>query len=276
MSLPLSLIIIVASTALAVAAMLVARHFAPEGSRFTDSDRAAGVFGVIGTAFAILLGFVVLLAFDSYSHAKTTAATEATAVADSFQTASLFPAAERDDLEGALICYARAVIHQGWPAMRNAQPSSGVEVWTYRLERVADALHLQGTKQDDAFAALLSNRDTREEARRERVGAAGHTVPTIMWVLLVLACVAPLLFLLCFADPGEPALVQSLLMGAVAALIAAAMLAVLVLDSPFSGKDGSIEPKAMQYTLRVMEHDRTITHGSPSAPCDANGRPLRA
>ena len=234
------------------------------------------MFGVVGTAFAILLGFVVLLAFDSYSHAKSTAATEATAVADSFQTASLFPAAERDDLEGALVCYARAVIHQGWPAMTRAEPSSGVEVWTYRLERVADTLHLQGTKQDDAFAALLTNRDTREEARRERIGAAGHTVPTIMWVLLILACAAPLLFLLFFADPAEPAPVQALLMGVVAALLAAAILAVIVLDSPFSGMVGSIEPMAMQYTLRVMEHDRAITHGSPSAPCDANGRPLRA
>ena len=274
MSLPL-LVIIVVATALAIGAMLGAALCA-RGQPFHRQRPRGGRVRRGGHRLRHLLGFVVLLAFDSYSHAKSTAATEATAVADSFQTASLFPAAERDDLEGALVCYARAVIHQGWPAMTRAEPSSGVEVWTYRLERVADTLHLQGTKQDDAFAALLTNRDTREEARRERIGAAGHTVPTIMWVLLILACAAPLLFLLFFADPAEPAPVQALLMGVVAALMAAAILAVIVLDSPFSGKDGSIEPKAMQYTLRVMEHDRAITHGSPSAPCDANGRPLRA
>lgn len=211
MTLALSFAIIAAATALAIAAMLLARRHAPPGSRFTDSDRAAGVFGVI---------------------------------------------------------------EQGWPAMRTASPSPGVEDWTHRLERVTDTMTVKNSKQDDAFLSMLANRDTREEARRERIGAAGHTVPTIMWVLLVLACVAPLLFLLCFADPAEPALVQGLIMGSVAALIAAAILAVLVLDSPFSGHDGSVQPKAMQYTLRVMELDRRRETGSVASPCTLDGRPL--
>ena len=56
-------LIIVVVTALAVTAMLLARRRAPEGSHFQDGDRAAGVFGVLATGFAVLLGFVVFLAF---------------------------------------------------------------------------------------------------------------------------------------------------------------------------------------------------------------------
>ena len=36
------------------------------GIYFQDGDRAAGVFGVLSAGFAILLGFVVFLAFSSY------------------------------------------------------------------------------------------------------------------------------------------------------------------------------------------------------------------
>ena len=39
--------------------MLLVRKSAPAGSYFEDGDRASGVFGVIATGFAVLIGFVV-------------------------------------------------------------------------------------------------------------------------------------------------------------------------------------------------------------------------
>ncbi len=270
MTLFLALVIIVVFAGLAIALMLFLRRHAPAGGRFTDSDRAAGVFGVLGTAFAILLGFVVLLAFDSYSSAKANAAKEATAVADSFQTAELFPTV-RTDFQGAVICYARAVIHQGWPAMRDAHESPIVEGWAYRVERLTESLPAVGSKQSDGFTAMLAIRDSREEARRERLSEAGHTVPAIMWVLFLMSCIAPLLFICFWADPDEPALVQAAIMGSVASLIIAAILAVMVLDSPFSGETGSITPKSMRYSLAVMEHQRALETGSVDAPCTPTG-----
>ena len=52
-------LIVVGVAAVAITAMLLVRRTAPEGSYFVDGDRAAGVFGVIATGFAVLLGFVV-------------------------------------------------------------------------------------------------------------------------------------------------------------------------------------------------------------------------
>jgi len=48
-------LIVVAATAAGIAAMLFVRRRAPEGSYFADGDRAAGVFGVLATGFAILV-----------------------------------------------------------------------------------------------------------------------------------------------------------------------------------------------------------------------------
>ena len=59
-------LVVVVVTALAITAMLLARRQAPAGSYFEDGDRAAGVFGVIATGFAVLLGFVVFHAFESF------------------------------------------------------------------------------------------------------------------------------------------------------------------------------------------------------------------
>jgi hypothetical protein len=66
MNLVWATLVIFVTAALAVATMLLVRRSAPEGSRFSDGDRASGVFGVLARGFSVLLGFVVFLAFESY------------------------------------------------------------------------------------------------------------------------------------------------------------------------------------------------------------------
>lgn len=84
-------LIVLVATALAIAAMLTVRRTAPAGSYFEDGDRAAGVFGVLATGFAVLLGFVVFLSFESFDTSRAGAEAEAEIVAQQFETAQFFP-----------------------------------------------------------------------------------------------------------------------------------------------------------------------------------------
>jgi hypothetical protein len=110
MNLVVAILIIIVSAGGAIAAMLWVRRTAPDGSYFHDGDRAAGVFGVLATGFAVLLGFVVFLAFTSYDTARSGAETEAGIVADQIETAQLFPQPASGELKAELICYARSVV----------------------------------------------------------------------------------------------------------------------------------------------------------------------
>src|SRR3954465_1971114 len=114
----LALIVVAASSAVAIAAILLVRRNAPDGSYFHDGDRAAGVFGVLATGFAVLLGLVVVLAFTSYDESRAGADTEALTLAQQFQAAHLLPKAQGRRLGGELVCYGRSVVHQEWPRMR--------------------------------------------------------------------------------------------------------------------------------------------------------------
>src|SRR5947207_6897397 len=110
MNLLLALAVVAGGVVVAVAVMLLVRRFlAPAGGFFTDSDRAAGVFGVTGTGFAVLLAFVIFLSFSSYDRAHEKASVEAVAISQLFRTANLFPPDGQRQLHGELICYARAV-----------------------------------------------------------------------------------------------------------------------------------------------------------------------
>jgi hypothetical protein len=117
MSLAVAILIVVAATGIAIMAMLWVRRRAPDGSYFNDGDRAAGVFGVLATGFAVLLGFVVFLAFTSYDTARAGAESEARIVAQQVETAQLLPPAVSAELTAELVCYAHSVAGVQWDRM---------------------------------------------------------------------------------------------------------------------------------------------------------------
>src|SRR5688500_9168835 len=124
-----AVVIIVVVTTIAVASMLVVRRRAPEGSYFTDGDRASGVFGVLATGFSILLGFIIFLGFTSYDESRSGAESEATIVAQQVQTAQFMPADSAAKLTGELSCYARSVAGNEWEAMGEGRLGNNVNPW---------------------------------------------------------------------------------------------------------------------------------------------------
>src|SRR5436853_3606487 len=109
--------LIVLVDALAAGALVLIRRRAPEGSYFTDSQRAAGAFAVTGTIFAVLVGFVFLLSFQSYQNARSSSKDESIAAIGLFNSAEHFAPPARAALQADAVCYARAVTNVEWPAM---------------------------------------------------------------------------------------------------------------------------------------------------------------
>jgi hypothetical protein len=80
--------------------------------------------------------------------------------------------------------------------------------------------------------------------------------------------------MLFFADSGERAVVQGLMMGTVVTVMVLLLLIIGFLNNPFRPGFGSLQPSSMQRTLEILEQERTIaTHDSP-LPCDEAGEPL--
>ena len=68
------------------------------------------------------------------------------------------------------------------------------------------------------------------------------------------------------ADRREPALIQAITIGLVAALVAAGLPVVFFLDHPYARWSGSIKPTEMERSLA------TIEEGHPT-PCEERGYP---
>jgi hypothetical protein len=266
--------IIVLAVAATVTLMLLVRHFvAPAGGFFTDSDRAAGVFGVTGTGFAVLLAFVIFLSFSSYDRARDKASVEAVAITQLYRTARLFAPETRRQLHGELICYARAVIDDEWKTMRDGHESPLVEGWLARIERTIDGVQLNGVKQRVAYDAWFQRANERREGRRGRLAEAEPFVPTLVWLALFLGGALIITYMCFYADKAEPALVQALMMGVVTTMAVAGLLVVRFLDRPYSGASGSVKPTVMTMTLEGMERLSRVPGLRAAPPCNDSGQP---
>src|SRR4029453_17963632 len=169
MNLAVAILIVVAATGIAITAMLWVRRKAPDGSYFHDGDRAAGVFGVLATGFAVLLGFVVFLAFTSYDAARAGAENEARIVAQQIETAQLFPADVVEPLTSDLVCYARSVAGVQWERMQNGTLGDDLNPWSVKLFRTLQGVDPQTASAQAAYSKWLDERSDREQARSDRI-----------------------------------------------------------------------------------------------------------
>ncbi len=267
-------LVIVAATAVAVTAMLVVRRRAPEGSYFSDGDRASGVFGVLATGFSVLLGFIIFLAFESYDQSRTGAETEALIVIQQVENAQLFPAAAGKVLTGQLLCYARNVVHEEWPRMENGTEGDSVNPWALEMFRTVQGVQPRTASEQSAYDKWLEQTSTREEARRDRVHGAVGVIPSPLWVVLFFISAVIFVYMLFFADSGERAVTQGLLMGAVTSVIVTMLLLLSFLDSPFHSGVGGLRPVAMERTMRVIDSVLPSIAPDTVTPCDSEGNAL--
>lgn len=270
-------VIVVGGVSAPVTAMFLVRPRAPLGGFFTDSDRAAGVFGVLGTSFAVLLAFVIFLAFESYGNAKEKAGQEAVSTTELHHTARLFGSPMREQLSGQLTCYARAVVRDEWPAMRHRRESKLVQSWLAALDTNTARLDISGQKQAVAYAHWLDQNAERREGRRGRLAEAAPFVPPPIWLVLIVGAVLLVGYMCFYADRRERFLVQAMMIGAITAIVVSGLLVVRFLDRPYQDQAGSIKPAQMRQTLELMDREQSQEQASPRlrAPCDAGGRPTR-
>jgi hypothetical protein len=269
-------VLLVAANVATIAAMLLVRRRAPEGGYFTDGDRASGVFGVLAGGFAIFAGFIIFLAFTTYDQSRTGGEAEALTVIQQFETAEYLPATVNDRLSGELVCYGRSVVHQEWPQMEDGTGGDTINPWAVALFRSLKLANPNGAAEEAAYGKWLDQTSDREEGRRDRLHGAEGIIPSTIWIVLILIAGVVFAYMLFFADSGERAVSQAMLMGSATTVIVLTLAAINALDNPYRPGPGQITPVAMERSLRILDSARDVTGQRAPLPCDARGAPVSA
>ena len=176
--------IVIGATGVAVAAMLTVRRRAPEGSFFEDGDRAAGVFGVLATGFAVLLGLIVVIAFTSYDDSASGAEAEALTVSAAVRDRAVPPGGRppaprrRARLLRAIGRLHRMAGPGGRDAVGRAEPVVGGPLQDPEGRAAHDP------SEQSAYDKWLDQTSEREQAANERRHGAEGVIPWQLWLVL--------------------------------------------------------------------------------------------
>ena len=233
-----------------------------------DPNRAYPYYGLIGTAFAVLLAFVVLISFQSYNQGKSGAETEAVALTEMYRTGEFFPQGQREEFAGEVVCLGRASVAE-WPAMSDSERNPDVDEWVSLLRETTASFDTLTPAQQAAFSHLLTEEDQRATGRRERLSEADPAVTPPVWFTLLLGGLTVILGTLVFADRRESFKVQAALMAGVTVMVVTGLSLVWFLDHPYRDASGSIQPVELRRSLEIME----ASHRGLPIPCNEAGTP---
>jgi hypothetical protein len=195
-------------------------------------------------------------------------------LAQQVETAQFLGAPVAGTLAGELVCYGRSVIHSEWPRADAGTLGNDLNPWGVRIFETVATVNPRTPAQQAAYGKFLDQTSDREAARNDRIHGAVGVIPLPLWVALLFISVVLFIYTLFFADSGEGALTQAVLMGSIAAVMVVMLLLIRFLDSPFREGVGGVRPVAMERTLDIVDQALRTAKVSVTPPCDANGNPV--
>src|SRR5262245_54746766 len=122
-SVELGVVIVLGSAATAVVGLLLVHTLVPAHVRGESHLVASVKLQVVGTLYAVLLGFMVVVNWQAFQSAEQAVAREANKLGDVFRDAQGCPSPFRERLREQLRVYTQLVIAEEWDAMGRGQSS---------------------------------------------------------------------------------------------------------------------------------------------------------
>lgn len=207
--------------------------------------RANGVNGwqlsILGTVYAVALGFMLSDAWLAFQTAVTDARAEASAVLLIDRSAQLMPQACTQALQQESRAYLNAVIGTEWAAMQAHQANASGEIVLRQMWNTIGSCAGHDTVPGRGnIIAALSSLQTRRDARMQDF--QGH-LPLIMWNVLLFGGIIVIVSscLLC----NERKCIHFFHVISLTVLITVSLLAISDLDRPFEGAT-HVDPTAFR------------------------------
>ncbi|MDN3292823.1 hypothetical protein QWM81_01935 [Streptomyces ficellus] len=220
------------------------------------------------TLTVFVLAFVLVTASTSNGKADEAARNEAGLVDHMFEVAEYAPAAQRQRLQGDVVCYARAVRAYEWPAMAHGQGAKEPSVWTTDFRAGMQQMGADAA----AFGMLVSTDKERSQARQTRIAESTPAIPdAVYWLMLAALAFLVVTLGLCLPRTNTALVTGGLVV--LTALLTTVLLVIRDIERPFSGVI-RVSPTAMKGTETDIADDYTAAYGSGRLPCDRDGARL--
>jgi hypothetical protein len=213
--------------------MFVLNKLWPWEKRHAHNDLIGWQLSILGTTYAVILGFMLYTVWTNFGAADLNVDSEANAVVNVYSLAEGLPAQQHSELQTLAVLYAHTVIDRDWPLMSSNQipAESGKinrDMWK-TLMSVKTTLPTEITAEDHALSELSA----LTEHRRMRLLQSRFRLPGVLWCVLILGGVVTIASASMFGSANAG--LHALQVFAFSLLVALVLVAVADIDRPFQG-----------------------------------------
>lgn len=254
------LLSVVSATLLAVGGMLLVRKRVGVDALSSYHEVAGYLLSVVGTLYAVLLGFVVVDAMEHTQELRVLVDQEASGLCNIYLCSDGLPSTKKVKIQSLCNQYADAVINDEWQAMQTGKYSVTAfkTVWSIWKEITNYAPETESEK--TLHQQLVNEICTMTQNRRTRIVSASHGVNPIMWTVLIVGAIFTVMFTYFFGVRNLRA--QILMTVLVAMTLALNVLLVFIFGNPFSG-EFAIQPDSFKLDRMIFEN---FDKGIPPTP----------
>jgi hypothetical protein len=258
LNIPQNILIVLGATVGSLFAWWSLLQIWPAERRREHNDITGWQLSVIGTTYAVIIGFMLFAAWADFRAADQNAEVESTCLITLYWAASGLPESERIEIQRLAESYAHIMIDQEWPAMEHATISHEASDTVQQLWATVSKPEELSVTQQVSLQQTMQEISSMAEHRRIRQMQSQSTLPSVLWVVLIVGAVLTLVSACLFGSLNPRMHVLQIV--TLALLLSLALIAVGDVNRPFRGFV-HVQPQGFENALRIFQR-YSATHAS--------------
>jgi hypothetical protein len=220
----------------------------PWDKRHAHNDLIGWQLSILGTTYAVILGFMLYTVWTNFVVAQLNAENEANAVGNIYRLAEGLPAQQSQQMETLTRSYAKTVVDDDWPQMEAGKLPEGSHNINEEMWRTLMSIKNPSATELMAEDHALSELSALTEHRRIRLLQNVSHLPIVLWCVLIIGGALTVGSASMFGSANT--FLHTLQVFVFSLLIALALVAVADIDRPFQGAF-----HISDYAFRRAEHN---------------------
>jgi hypothetical protein len=222
----------------------------PADRRRVHNDITGWQLSVLGTTYAVIVGFMLFAAWADFRVADQNAEVEASCLVTLYWAVSGLPDSQRDEIRKLAEDYANTIVTNEWPAMAHGTVSQEASEIVHHMWATASQSQNLTASQQVSLERTMGEISSIAEHRRIRQLQSETTLPGVLWTVLIAGAVLTLSSSCLFGSLNPWLHISQVV--TLALLLSLSLVAIADVNRPFQGVV-HVTSRGFENALRVFE-----------------------
>jgi Protein of unknown function (DUF4239) len=205
----------------------------PRGRRHRYNNLIGWQLTILGTTYAVILGFMLYAVWTHLGEADLNVDSEANAIIEVYRLAEGLPEPQRTQLRQLTADYVQTVISQEWPAMARGKPPEQSTAIDQQMWTTVMSFKPASPTEVNAQEHAMSELESLARRRMTRIRQSKARLPGMLWCVLLIG--GGLTILSSCALGSDSVKIQSLEVFCFSLLVSLCLATIASIHRPFRG-----------------------------------------